>query len=179
MKKALGIIAVLGSAAALVAYKLKKDEKKQEDVDYTAMEEDDISERILKSAQEQNLTEASEEPDEKASTKTASYPNLNEDDMIRLNEISEARFEEMEGLEDERNERPLQHRILFDDEASLEKYKTIVINDGYVVTSGNEDNELIVLNITEAAADAILSKVFYLANLAKEYHGTYINWVLK
>lgn len=177
MKKALGVIAVLGSAAALVAYKLKKDEKKN--VDYTSMDEDDISERILKSAQEQNFVETDDDFEEKASTETASYPNLSEEDMIRLNEISESRFEEMESSEDERQERPLQHVLIFNEEAGLEKYKTIVINDGYVVTSGNEENELVVLNITDVNPDAILSKVFYLANLAKEYHGTYVNWVLK
>lgn len=177
MKKALGVIAVLGSAAALIAYKMKKDEKKN--VDYTTMDEDDISERILKTAQEQNFMESEEAFDEKASLETATYPNLNEDDMVRLNEISEARFEEMDLSVDERRERPLQHVIVFDNETALEKYKAIVINDGYVVTSGNEENELVVLNISEVDPDAILSKVFYLANLAKEYHGTYVNWVLK
>ncbi|NBK98811.1 MAG: hypothetical protein EOM50_12455 [Erysipelotrichia bacterium] len=178
MKKALGVIAVLGSAAALIAYKLKKDE--QRNVDYTTMNEDDISERILKTAQEQNFAEDDGESfEEKASTETASYPHLNEDDMVRLNEISEARFAEMEQSEDQRSERPLQHVVVFNEETSLEKYKTIVINEGYVVTSGDEENELVILNITDVNPDAILSKVFYLANLAKEYHGTYVNWILK
>lgn len=175
MKKALGILAVITGAAAVVAYKLKKDEQKKETFEF--MNEEDISDRILKSAEEQNFKE--EEFVEKASTETASYPHLSEEDMIRINELSETHFEEIEKEEDARVERPLQHTIHFDNETDLEKYKNIVINEGYVITSGDTTNDLVVLNISNVAFDNILSKVFYLANLAKEYNGTYVDWILK
>lgn len=174
MKKALGVIAVLTGAAALVAYKLKKDSEKEDN--FQLMDEEDISDRILKSASAQNF---SEEKEEKASTETASYPHLSEEDLIRLNELSETHFEEMENQEDVRSERPLQHTVHFEDQINLDKYKGIVINEGYVVTSGESEKDLVVLNITSVTCDAILSKVFYLANLAKEHEGTYVDWVLK
>ncbi len=174
MKKALGVIAVLTGAAALVAYKLKKDNEKEDN--FELMDEEDISDRILKSAQQQNFQEESaEEP----STQTASYPHLSEEDLVRLNELSETHFEAMEKEDDARSERPLQHTVHFEDQINLDKYKGIVINEGYVVTSGDSEKDLVVLNITNVSCDAILSKVFYLANLAKEYEGTYIDWILK
>ena len=174
MKKALGVVAVLAGAAAVVAYKLKKDCEKEEHFDL--MDEEDISDRILKTAQAQNHQE---ECDETPSTQTASYPHLSEEDIVRLNELSETHFEAMDKEEDARSERPLQHTVHFEDQIDLDKYKTVVINEGYVVTSGDSEKDLVVLNITNVSCDSILSKVFYLANLAKEYNGTYVDWILK
>ena len=68
---------------------------------------------------------------------------------------------------------------MFEDEVELENYKNVVINDGYVVTMGSDEKELIVLNISAVDADVILSKVFHLADLAKKYHGKYVSWILK
>lgn len=180
MKKALGILAVIGSAAALVAYKLKKDEEKEfsSTNNFDDLSEDDISERILRTAEEANIQQV-EPTNKKAASETTTYPNLNEEDMVYLNEISEDIFKDLEESDSDDKERPLQHAIHFDDNKDLENFKNLVINEGYVVTVGEVENDLLVLNIVEVNADVILSKVFYLANLAKTYHGRYINWLLK
>lgn len=180
MKKALGILAVIGSAAALVAYKLKKDEGKElsSTNNFDSLSEDDISERILRTAEEANVQQI-EPANKKAASETKTYPNLNEEDMIYLNEISEDVFKNLEESVSDDKERPLQHAIHFDENKDLETFKSLVINEGYVVTVGENDNDLLVLNIVEVNADIILSKVFYLANLAKINHGRYINWLLK
>lgn len=181
MKKALGILAVLGSAAALVAYKLKKEEENTitpiDNLD--DLSEDDISARILRTAEEANTIHELEEPVQKPATTTATYPHLNEEDMTYLNEVSEQIFATMDESVKEEKERPLQHTIHFEIESNLENFKNVVINEGYVVTTGEDENDLLVLNISEVNADMILSKVFYLADLAKEHQGRYVNWIIK
>lgn len=175
MKKTLGVIAVLGSAAALLAYKLKQEEKKNNEI----VEENNQDECILHSVQQINEdTIEKEDFLTEASTKTVSFPHLSKEDMEHLNEISEERLEALDQLE-EHKERPLQHTIRFEEEKALERFKSCVINEGYVVTTGANSNELLVLNIIRSESDVILSKIFYLADLAKEYQGTYVNWILK
>ena len=180
MKKALGVLAVLGSAAAFVAYKLKKEEEKNvSSLDhFDDLSEDDISERILRTAEEANLHNE-EELREKPAVTTATYPHLSEEDMVYLNEISEVIFQHMDEEVREEKERPLQHTVHFEEDSNLENFKNVVINEGYVVTTGEDDKDLLVLNISEVNADVILSKVFYLADLAKSHQGRYVNWIIK
>lgn len=176
MKKALGILAVIGSAAALVAYKLKKEEKKMDDL--SLLEEEDISERILRSAESQNFKE--EDFQQAPATETNSFPHLHEDDIMRLNAICEENFAVLETLKlDPTQERPLQHFVEFQSDVDLDNYKNKVIDEGYVVTIGEKEKELIVLNITLVTADDILKKVFHLADLAKQCNGNYNNWIIK
>lgn len=175
MKKTLGLLAVIGAAAAIVAYKLKKEEMYE---DFSELNEEDITEKILKKAEEVNYVE--EEGETPPSIQSTSYPNLTEEDILHLNEISEELFSKLDSdVEDERTERPLQHTILFTNDDELQAYKKMVITEGYVVTGGENPTELIVLNITKVNPDEILSRIFSLANRAKEYNGKYINCILK
>ncbi len=113
-----------------------------------------------------------------AVSETASYPNLSEEDMARLNELSEEQFVKVDALENT-EERAIQHTIHFTQSEALEHFKNEVINEGYVVTSGMEDNELLVLNISLMDSDLILSRIFHLANLAKTNGGEYVKWIVK
>lgn len=176
MKKALGLLAIIGSATALVAYKLKKDEKKNDDLMY--LEEEDISERILRTAEAQNFSE--EDFQQEPARETNTYPNLNEEDILRLNALSEENFVSMDEKALENNEeRPLQHTLVFTTDIDLENYKNKVINEGYVVTVGENEKELIVLNITATTPDTILQKVYHLADLGKQFNAQYKGWILK
>ena len=167
MKKLIGMLAVTAAAAGIVAYKVIKDNKKEVIVKEN---EEDIE------IHEVNVEEDEEEEEQQASFATASYPNLHVEDMVHLNEVSEHIFETMEACEEER---PIQHVLHFDDEANLKEFKNRIIEEGYVVTSGETNLDLVALHISKVDTDLILSKVFYLANLAKDYNGTYVNWILK
>ena len=170
MKKTLGLLALVGGAAAFAAYKVIKSEKVK------VLNGEDVEKHIIEMDEE----EAEEEEREaSASYETASYPQLNSDDMIYLNEVSESVFETINFDEVSEDDRPIQHTLSFENRLLMEKFKSVVIEEGYVVTSGETDMELVVLHISKVDVDLILSKVFYLANLAKECNGTYKNWILK
>lgn len=176
MKKTLGVLAVVGAAAAFIAYKIKKEESYE---DFSELNEEDITEKILKKAEEVNYVDE-EEGTTPPAIQSTSYPNLNQEDILRLNEVGEELFSKLdEDTTDDRTERPLQHTIQFENEEQLQAYKNIVISEGYVVTGGEDPNKLIVLNITKVNPDEILSRIFSLANKAKEYNGEYIKCILK
>lgn len=172
MKKALGILAIAGAATAAVVYKLKKDNK-DNSVEELETKVDEVQEEV-----ELTEEEIEESFEDVPAMETTSYPNLNRDEIVRLNEICEEAFEAYKVDEMEKQERPLQHIVTFENEADMEEYKTVVIKEGYVVANG-KDGELIVLNITATDLDKILAKVFQLADLAKKYNGSYIRWVIK
>lgn len=172
MKKALGLLAVVGGAAALIAYKVLKDEKVK-----VVNKEEDVEKHIVEI--EEETLEENDEEEALPSYETATYPNLNNEDMIHLNEVSENVFETIDFDHVQEEERPVQHKLSFESRLLMEKFKSIVIEEGYVVTSGESDTELVVLHISKVDVDLILSKVFYLANLAKECAGTYQSWILK
>lgn len=172
MKKALGLLAVVGGAAALIAYKVLKDEKVK-----VVNQEKDVEKHIIEIDDE--ATEEEEEDEAPASYSTASYPNLDSADMIHLNDVSEAVFETIDFENVGEEDRPIQHKLSFENRLLMEKFKSVVIEEGYVVTSGETDMDLVVLHISKVDTDLILSKVFYLANLAKECSGTYTGWILK
>ena len=170
MKKTLGLLALVGGAAAFAAYKVIKSEKVK------VLNEENVEKHIIE-MDEEDVEEVEEEAS--ASYETASYPQLNSDDMIYLNEVSESVFETINFDEVSEDDRPIQHTLSFENRLLMEKFKSVVIEEGYVVTSGETDMELVVLHISKVDVDLILSKVFYLANLAKECNGTYKNWILK
>ncbi len=163
---ALAIGTVITGATILSMEKAKKEKKENKnnnnDED-TQLNEESFEEQC------EDITAVSE---------TASYPYLSDEDMIYLNEVSEDEFAKVEGFEDI-EEKAIQHTVKFDSVHDLENYKNIVINEGFVVTHGEQENELIVLNISLMESDIILSKIFYLANVAKEYNGSYRKWIVK
>ncbi len=115
---------------------------------------------------------------ESAVSVTTTYPSLTDVDMEYLNEISESQLDALD-LTDKTVEKAIQHKIEFNSTDSLNEFKMNVINEGFVVTNGETENELLVLNITTMDSDALLSKVFFLANLAKESDAKYIDWIIK
>ena len=172
MKKTLGLLALVGGAAAFAAYKVIKSEKVK------VLNGEDVEKHIIEMEEEAEEVEE-EEREASASYETASYPQLNTEDMVYLNEVSESVFETINFDEVSEDDRPIQHTLSFENRLLMEKFKSVVIEEGYVVTSGETDMELVVLHISKVDVDLILSKVFYLANLAKECNGTYKNWILK
>lgn len=172
MKKKLGLLAVVTTAAAVVAYKLKKDEDKK---DIKNLDEDGA--KSLRTVEEQGF-----EPinyDDKAegfSSKT--FPHLDTQDIIDLTNAGEAEFKKLTDIATT-EERPIQHTIQFAKEIDMEEFKNIVIGEGYVVTNGEKENELLVLHISKMDQDDVLSKVFYLADLAKAHEGKYEGWICK
>lgn len=169
MKKVITALALVGGVAALAAYKIVKNDNKK------LVETEDVEKRIIAIDQDED----EEEPNCEAAFETASYPNLEEEDMKEINEICENVFEGIDFDNVGEDERPIQHVLHFENRILLEKFKAIVIEEGFVVTNGEYENDLLVLHIAKVNVDLILSKVFYLANLAKECDGKYLNWILK
>ena len=171
MKKALGLLAIVGGAAAIVAYKMLKDEKVK-----VVNNEEDVEKHIIELEEEE---EAEEEEEQSPSYETATYPYLNNEDMIAINNICENTFEtlDLEALKGE--EKPVKHCLHFENKLLMEKFKSIVIEEGYVVTSGEDESELVVLHVSEIDVDLLLSKVFYLANVAKDCFGEYKELIIK
>ncbi|MDF9825140.1 mRNA-degrading endonuclease RelE of RelBE toxin-antitoxin system [Breznakia sp. PF5-3] len=173
MKKTLGLLAVVGAAAAVVAYKMKKDEVKK---DIKQLDEDN-GERILRTVEEQGFEPIDyDSKPEPFSAKT--FPHLEEKDIIEITKASEEEFKKL-GDVDVNEERPIQHNVKFKKEIDLEEFKNIVIGEGYVVTNGEGENELLILHISKMDQDDISSKVFYLADLAKAHDGEYNGWICK
>jgi len=172
MKKLLGLLAVAGATAAVVAYKMKKDEEKKE-----IKELDDSKERILRTVEEQGFEPINyDNKVESFSAKT--FPHLTEQDIIALTKSSEEQFNAL-GEVDPNEEKPIQHSTQFEKEIDLEEFKNIVISEGYVVTNGEAENELLVLHISKMDQDDIFAKVFYLADLVKAHNGVYNGWICK
>lgn len=171
MKKTLGLLAVIGAAAAVVAYKMKKEETEKE------IKELDDGERILRTVEEQGFEPIDYETKPEPFSAKA-FPHLNEKDIIDITNASEAEFKKIDGI-DVNDERPIQHSIQFEKDMDMEEFKNIVIGEGYVVTSGEAENELLVLHISKMDQDDVSSKVFYLADLAKAHNGIYKGWICK
>ena len=74
---------------------------------------------------EEDVEEVEEEAS--ASYETASYPQLNSDDMIYLNEVSESVFETINFDEVSEDDRPIQHTLSFENRLLMEKFKSVVI----------------------------------------------------
>lgn len=174
MKKTLGLLAVVGAAAAVVAYKMKKDEVKK---DIKELDEDDNGERILRTVEEQGFEPINYDTKTEPFSAKA-FPHLEEKDIIEVTKMSEEEFKKL-GDVDVNEERPIQHTVQFEKDIDLEEFKNIVIGEGYVVTNGENENELLILHISKLDQDDISSKVFYLADLAKAHNGIYKGWMCK
>ena len=176
MKKALGLLDIGAAAAAYAIYKISNEEPTEEEkIVHEPSNEKEISEQLLK-----NVEEAGFEPveyDDKTEFTSNTFPYLTESDIIEITKDSESVFKMIENM-DANEERPIQHRVAFDNEENRETFKNIAISQGYVITSG-DDEDILVLNISKLDQDDILAKVFYLANLTKEHQGIYKGWIVK
>lgn len=202
MKKVLPLIAVLGGAAALVMYKMKKDEQKKiADLDEGLLYDDNADveedssepEIIVKQPIQKEEPVAAQPVDENEPSlgiyidpDAASdvvyddtYTNISTMTMAHLKELTEqniAQLEEQGDLHDK--ERPVSHTLFFNDLNDMHEFNHEVINRGYVVTKGATDNEIVVLHITPIDEEKILEHVYYLANACNR-KGCYINWETK
>ena len=61
----------------------------------------------------------------------------------------------------------------------MNRFKETVINRGYVITKGTEENELVVLHITPMDPVKLMANVYYLADAAVGNEGTYNGWESK
>ena len=108
------------------------------------------------------------------------FTHLTRAEMALLKEDTDARMEALEQKGDVHDhERPVQHVVKFQDEESMNQFKSVVINRGYVITRGSEEFELIVLHITPMDKVKLMSNVYYLADVATAYQGVYKGWQSK
>lgn len=196
MKKIIPALAVIAGAAALVAYKLKKDEEKQiVDLDQGLLEdEDDLNEMDMDDEIEEGK-EAAEDfadavKDQAAEAKDivqdaaeefdTDFPSLLKSETAALKEQAKKLMDDMlqEGDVHE-NERPVQHSVVFQTAEDMDSFKNEVINKGFVITRGDEDLELIVLHITPIDDVKLMGNILYIAGEAKLHHGKYQGWSSK
>ena len=200
MKKIFPILAVLGSAAALIAYKMKKEEEKQiidldqgllyddepednEDPQHCCEEVNEAFEEAHESLDEFEDVQSTSDDEAKEETQEEydeMFTHLTRAEMALLKEDTDARMEALEQKGDVHDhERPVQHVVKFQDEESMNQFKSVVINRGYVITRGSEEFELIVLHITPMDKVKLMSNVYYLADVATAYQGVYKGWQSK
>lgn len=194
MKKVLPLLALIGGAAALVAYKMKKDEQKKiADLDEGLLYDDAFikTDDTLNSTNEKNLKEDNVEnlkafrddevcinkDEDKNEDYDETYTHLTKDEMSLLKEDTDARITSLYEKNDIHiKERPIQHHLQFLDENQLNQFKNEVINRGYVITRGTCELELIVLHITPIDPVKIMANIYYLADVAAIYNGIYKGW---
>lgn len=241
MKKIIPILGLVAGAAALVAYKMKKEEQKQivdldqgllhDDEDETIEEgpinpqaccekAEDIMDSMMDTAEQKvkNLKERTEELmdhaqesaieageafKEKAEAaydaahefvddskekieeaveqiKDSNYPFLSLPFMDAILAKADEVIAQLEVEGDvHKHERPVQHRVVFQDAQDLEAFKHEVINKGFVITNGEAEHELMVLHITSINKEKLYENMKYLANEAAAHHGTYEGWTTK
>ena len=108
------------------------------------------------------------------------FPNLIEEEIQDLKAKAKSVMEEMKNDGDSHNiERPVQHNVKFDNVQDAESFKNTVINRGFVVTDGEEANELLVLHITPLDEVKLIANILYIANEVRANNGTYIGWTSK
>lgn len=118
--------------------------------------------------------------DDMAEARDERYPHLNGSQLEEIRANADAVIEELEKDGDVHNhERPVQHKINFSNMEDLENFKNTVINKGFVITNGDEEYQLMVLHITAINKEKLYENMFYLADTAAMYHGTYAGWTCK
>ena len=185
MKKVIPVLAVLAGAAALVAYKLKKDEEKkivdldqglledEENIDENDMEEEEIEEGPI--SQPGYINQVNEAVKEEETEENNS--SLTEEEVTALQNSTQQKMDEMlqEGDVHE-NERPVQHYIEFNNSEDLENFKSNVINQGFVISKGKTDLELVVLHISPIEKEKLMNNILCIADEAKKHNGKYLGW---
>lgn len=91
------------------------------------------------------------------------------DAQHRLNSLQEA------GDDLERN-RPIYHLIRFEDEDNASAFRYEVANKGYVISQGETKHDLMVLHVLPLDLVKLMAHAYSLADCAKKYQGTYIDW---
>ncbi|MGN1343472.1 MAG: ribonuclease E inhibitor RraB [Traorella sp.] len=178
---------VLGAIVGAVAYKLKKEYEDQKALEH----EFDMLSEVENDSQMTNETEenskedeCSTEPKEESLNESTSEEEqnpvtdeLNEDYKRILDEHSDSVILQL-AIENDKleEERPIQHFIDFKTEEDMEAFKEKVIEKGYVVTRGDNPNQLTVLHIAPINRSELLVNVYYLANQAIKHNGTYQGW---
>lgn len=105
------------------------------------------------------------------------FPNLRESEIQELKNNTKELMEKMEKEGDvHEQERPVQHTIRFPSLADAEGFKNIVINRGFVVSTGENELELVVLHITPLDEVKLIANILYIVNEAHKHHGKYQGW---
>ncbi len=196
MKKVLPLLALVGGAAALVAYKMKKDEQKKiADLDEGLLYDDALV-KLDDTLNSTNETKSNDDNTENLNTFNdndihldkevknevydETYTHLTSNEMNLLEEDTDARIASLDEKNDiHTKERPVQHHLQFLDESKMNQFKNEVINRGYVITKGACELELIVLHITPIDSVKIMANIYYLADVAAVYDGIYKGWETK
>lgn len=187
MKKLIPALAILGSAVAFVAYKMKKDEQRKiMELDQDLLcDHEECGCGDSCSCEEEEEEEHRREPnptfDQQEDTSTHSdYPNLT-NSMIE--DIHDMNVEAIDSLKLDgdvsENERPIQHQVMFKTSEDLENFRNKVVNKGFVVTKGDGEYDLNILHITDINQVKLMSHVLYIADQAYANHGSYKGWVSK
>ena len=173
--KVLGVIAAVGGAAA-VAYKVVSDNQKPQPEELKPETNDEPI--IIPAVEDIKADETHVDGVPQDAPLEPSTGELSEEEVAHVQEISAENLAAIQENVPE-TERPFQHTVQFSSQEDLEGFKTTVIDEGYVVTAGDNEFELYVLHISEANEATIMGKVYYLADKAKAYHGHYQGWIMK
>lgn len=190
MKKLIPVLALAAGAAAFVAYKMKKDEKKIVELDEGLLydeDDDSVEEALISNPQLQVEDTMKQEEKECEECKEAftildeTYPHLSTE---KVNEVKKNYENVLEKLTLEgdvhENERPIEHFVTFQDEQKLEEFRQAVVNRGFVISSKEQDsNTLNILHISAVNNPKLLDNVLFLADMAAFYDGVYNGWKTK
>lgn len=193
-------MAVLTGAAAFAVYKLKKEEKKRiidldQDLLYDEPEQTpdaDIAADETEAAEEAPISEpvfhhreadtGSKDISEEASTtgKAMDYGTLT---AAEIDAIKAAHEETLAQLQEQGDvavkERLITHTVVFADVQDKEAFKHEVINRGFVISAGEQEQVLLVLHISPLDIPKLLDNSLYIADRAKACHGEYKGWQTK
>lgn len=105
------------------------------------------------------------------------FVNLKKKDILVMKNNAQARLElyASEG-DDLEVDRPIYHQIVFQNEDDANGFRNEVVNKGYVLSKGDVEGEYIVLHILPLHLVKVMAHVYYLADSAIKYNGTYIDW---
>ena len=189
MKKLIPILALAAGAAAFVAYKMKKDEKKVMELDEGLLydDEDTIEESLISEPQTVGGMENEYISTDSTDTEQAillyddQYKNLSQ---TKVEEIKRHYEESLEKLAVEgdvhENERPIEHTVTFLDKVNQEAFKHAVVNRGFVISVNEQDDKVLnILHISAVNSPKLLDNILFLNNEALAHHGVYSGWKTK
>lgn len=105
------------------------------------------------------------------------FVNLKKKDILAMKNNAIERLDALEKEGDDLSQdRPIYHSIRFNNIEDAASFRKEVVNKGYVITQGDQVEDLIVLHILPLDLVKIMSHVYDLANCAAAHHGTYLDW---
>lgn len=187
MKKLIPVLALAAGAAAFVAYKMKKDEKKVMDLDEGLLydDEDLVEESLISKPQEEDdIESATQESTEEQQAVVLFDEQYKKLSLVKVEEIKKHYEECLEKLAVEgdvhEKERPIEHTVTFTDKANLEAFKHAVVNRGFVISVNEQDDSVLnVLHISAVDSPKLLDNILFLNNEALVNHGVYNGWKTK